>query len=374
MAKEQNESRIVKKYLFYIQSMIGGGAERVMSILINTYANEGVEVCLATNTSLPFAYEIDSRVHIIDMYKSDIPVTRSPFNKIKRHLWKYCNIRTIAKEVAPDVVISFVTALNNDVILALLGTHIPVIVSEHTNVKRSIPSKTKVLRRLLYPFANAITVLTRHDYKIWRSKYRNVVYMPNPCDKSESIVPFEERNKTVLAVGRVNIWHIKGFDILLKSWGIICEKHKDWQLQIAGTTDEKSLAVLEQIASDSCCTNYSFLGFRRDIKELMAKSSVFVLSSRTEGLPMVLIESMGAGCCCVATDCVTGPNEIIRNSVSGLLTEEGNVVDLAEKLDKVISNKQLRESLSKQGPKSIEKYSIKRVMGRWRILLNKISC
>lgn len=346
----------------------------MMSILINSFVDEGIDVYLATNTSLPFAYEIDKRVHIIDMYKNDIPVTRSPINKVRRHLWKYNRIRAIAKEVSPDVAISFVTALNNDVILALLGKHIPVVVSEHTNVLREIPRKTKVLRRLLYPFASAITVLTRHDYKIWRSRFKNVVYMPNPSDICKSIIPNNERNKIVLAVGRVNMWYIKGFDILLKSWGKICEKHKEWQLQIAGATDEKSLAELESVANDSCCTNYLFLGFRKDIKVLMANSSIFVLSSRTEGLPMVLIEAMSAGCCCVATDCVTGPNEIIRNSISGLLVEDRNVDDLAEKLEEVISNEQLRESLSKQGPKSIEQYSIKRVKGRWDILLKKINC
>lgn len=362
----------MKKYLFYIQSMIGGGAERVMSTLINSYSNRGVDVFLATNTALPFAYDIDKEVHVIDMYKNDIPVTHSPLNKLKRHFWKYRRIRSIAKEVSPDVAISFVTALNNDVILALLGTHIPVVVSEHTNVNREIPRKTSVLRRLLYPFAKTVTVLTRHDYKIWRTTFKNVVYMPNPCDISETITPFEERDKTVLAVGRVNMWQIKGFDILLKSWGLICDKYRDWQLHIAGATDDKSLAVLEQIADESCCSNYRFLGFRKDIKKLMAKSSVFVLSSRTEGLPMVLIEAMGAGCCCVAFDCVTGPSEIIVDGISGLLAQERDHRDLASKMDIVISNEQRRLSLSKNAPSSVVKYSTERVLRRWSILFNKL--
>ena len=344
----------------------------MMSTLINTYANNGIDAFLATNTSLPFAYEIDKRVHVIDMYKNDIPVTRSPFNKLKRHLWKYRKIRSIAKDVSPDVAISFVTALNNDVILALLGSRIPVVVSEHTNINRAIPLKTKTLRRLLYPFASAITVLTRHDYKIWHNKYKNVVYMPNPCGKSETIVPSEEREKTVLAVGRVNMWHIKGFDILLKSWGRICDKHRDWQLQIVGATDNQSLDTLEKVANESGCVNYSFLGFRKDIKELMADSSVFVLSSRTEGLPMVLIEAMGAGCCCVAADCVTGPREIIMDSVSGLLAKANDVEDLANKMDCVLSNDGLRMSLSAKAPKSIDRFSIERVISRWNILLTKI--
>ena len=352
--------------------MIGGGAERVMSTLINSYSNEGIEVFLATNTELPFAYEIDKRVHIIDMYKNGIPVTQSLINKVKRHLWKYKRLRAIAKKVSPDVVISFVTALNNDVILALLGTHIPVVVSEHTNVHRKIPCKTKVLRRILYPFASAVTVLTRHDYKIWRSKYRNVVYMPNPCDRNVSIVPFEKRNKIILAIGRVNMWHIKGFDLLLKSWGMICEKHKDWQLQIVGATDDKSLTELERIACDNNCSNYRFLGFRKDIKELMSTSAVFVLSSRTEGLPMVLIEAMAAGCCCVATDCVTGPSEIISDGRSGLLSKAENYSDLAFKMDQVLSDKQERLSLSKNAPSSVVKFSTERVLRRWSILFKKL--
>ena len=362
----------MKKYLFYIQSMIGGGAERVMSTLVNAFVGEGIEVYLSTNTSLPFAYEIDSRVHIIDMYKNDMPVTHSLLNKARRHIWKYKRIRSIAKEVAPDVAVSFVTALNNDVILSLIGTGIPVVVSEHTNINRNIPRKTKILRKLLYPLATAITVLTRHDYRIWHKQYKNVVYMPNPCDRTDLVVSPNERNKTVLAVGRVNMWRVKGFDMLLRSWGKICHERPEWRLQIAGAIDDSSLTTLEEIATNANCINYSFLGFRKDIKELMSASAVFVLSSRAEGLPMVLIEAMGSGCCCVATDCVTGPKEIIEHSVSGLLTKDKDVEDLAEKLNQVMSDEHLRYKLSRKAPETVARYSTERVINRWNILLSKI--
>ena len=159
--------------------------------------------------------------------------------------------------------------------------------------------------------------------------------MPNPCDTIEDVTPYNERRKNVLAIGRVNMWQIKGFDILLKSWGMVCSKYPQWTLQIAGATDETSLKVLESVAEKANCTNYEFLGFRHDVKQLMSTSAIFVLSSRTEGLPMVLIEAMNASCCCVASNCETGPSDIIKNKFSGLLAEANNVEDLANKMDEV---------------------------------------
>ncbi len=358
--------------LFYSQSMLGGGAERVMSTLVNYYAHNGDNVYLATNTSLPIAYEIDNRVNVIDMYKNEIAVTRSPFNRIRRHLWKYKRIRSIAKMVSPDVAISFITSLNNDVIFSLLGTRIPVIVSEHTNINRHIPRKTFLIRKVMYPFATVITVLTRRDYNQWRSKYRNLVYMPNPCEINWNVTPCVNRRKTVLAVGTVNSWQIKGFDILLNSWGLICSKHPQWTLQIAGTVDESSLTFLEGVAQQAGCINYEFLGFRNDVRQLMLTSGVFVLSSRTEGLPMVLIEAMNAGCCCVASNCETGPSEIIKNNVSGLLAETNSAIDLASKLDQVLSDEDLRSFLSSNAPASVARFSVERIIRRWNVLLGKI--
>ena len=107
-----------------------------------------------------------------------------------------------------------------------------------------------------------------------------------------------------------------------------------------------------------------FLGFRSDIQELMAQSSVFCLSSRVEGLPMVLIEAMSQGCCCVAFDCITGPNEIIKMDC-GVLVKNQDIDDLANQLARVMSSMELRSEYGLNAPNAVQQFSNNRVNKRW---------
>lgn len=360
------------KILFYISSLMGGGAERVLVTLANELVKQKKSVYIVTYNQGDPDYIISSDIKRINVFNGKEPKqTNSVTSKIKRCIWKFRRIREISKSISPDVIISFITNVNNDVIFSHIGSKIPIIVCEHTNVLRSYSRKTTLYRKLLYPFASAITVLTRHDYNIWKNKYKQVVYMPNPISVDEKYNGLSERKKVVLAAGTVSSWRIKGFDNLLRSWGLICNKYPDWKLCIAGKKDEQSMKYLKEIANENNCINVDFLGFRKDIFNLMSSSAVFCLSSRTEGLPMVLIEAMHLSCCCVAFDCITGPREIIRKD-SGLLAKNQDILDLSRKLETVIKDDSLREYFAINSPNSVKNYSLERIMIRWQILLEKI--
>lgn len=359
------------RILFFINSLGGGGAERVLVTLANELSKRGKDVFIAIFNDREAAYELSPKIKILNISNNTRIKKRTIFDKIYSRINKFRNIRNVAKNISPDIVISFITNVNNDVIFSLLGTKIPVIVSEHTNVLRSYSKKTTFYRMLIYPFATAITVLTRHDYNIWKKKYRQVVYMPNPTSVTEIYKDITNREKIVLAVGTVTSWKIKGFDNLLRCWGMICNDFPDWKLCIAGKYNDASLQYLQEIIKESKCKNVEFLGFRRDIHKLMQSSAIFCLSSRVEGLPMVLIEAMNSSCCCVAFDCITGPREIIKNN-SGLLVKNQDIEDLAKKLSIVMKDDCLREYYASNAPNSVSNFALKRVINRWQILLDKI--
>lgn len=356
------------KLLFYIHGITGGGAERVLSSLVNELANRGdYLITLATNTNESFAYSIDNKVKIVNLYENTL--NKSPMLKsvqIRR------NIRIIAKKENPDIIIVFMSSLGCSVIASTLGLKIPIIISEHTNVSRFLGYAHEIRRRVFYPLANCITVLTRYDLKAWRNKVKNAVYMPNPISFSGSHSSITHRNKVVLAVGRVNQWDIKGFDNMIKCWAVLCKEFPDWKLQIAGDASEDAKRYLELLADALGAVNIDFLGFRTDVNQLMQKSAVFCLSSRVEGLPMALIEAMNAGCCCVSFDVVTGPREIITDNYSGLIAKNQDNDDLIDKLRCVMANDTLRNTLASHAPLSVEKYSINRIVNRWEILFRKI--
>lgn len=357
---------------FIINGLTGGGAERVLVTLANRFVSDGKQVSIViTDTLAPCAYELDNRVRLVYMLNNRPPVKKNIFNKIHRHLWYYYAIRKSVVQEKTDIAISFLTAQNVDSIKALFGTGIPLIVSEHSNVDRVYSKSITRNRKLFYPFASAITVLTRNDYEKWRNTYKNVYYLTNPIE-IERTENFNERRKNVIAVGRVKQWDIKGFDTLLSCWKDVKGQCPGWDLEIIGDYDDKAIQSLSEVVGCNVTEIASFLGFRTDVKEYMSRSSVFCLSSRVEGMPMALLEAMSKGCCCVAFDCVTGPSEIIEDHKNGLLVENQNLEELRLSLLEVVRNEKMRLEYSLSAPNVISKYSLDSITGQWYSLFNKI--
>lgn len=359
------------KILFFSSALTGGGAERVLTIVANALVDNGHQVYIATDLRYPIAFSIDKRVQLENYRKKD-PKLFGSLQSI-RLLSMLRQMRKLTTSIKPDVVVSFQTSMNIFTLLSLIGKNFPVIVCEHTNVRRKIPMSK--LRPIFYPFASAVTVLTKSDYLYCRNNWRNknVVYMPNPYIVKELSNNSATRENVILAVGRVNSWKVKGFDNLIKCWSTIWNKHKNWKLRIVGKYDDDSLNYLYNIIKQTNCGNVEFLGFRSDIDELLRTSKVFVLSSRAEGLPMSLLEAMAAGCCCVSYDVVTGPNEIISDGVDGILVDNQNLEQLSHSLDEVMTDDNLLNKLAKHAPSALNRYSLERVMRRWYLLFSKVT-
>lgn len=348
--------------------MGGGGAQRVLWSLANYLnSNLGCDVSVATNLSKSIAYPFEDNINLIDLEKGI-----NNKKGIRHYIHLIILIKKIYKEVAPDLVISFQRGMNGMVLSSLLCTKAKIVCSEHNFYLRKYGFVEDTMKKLFYWRSNAVTVLTRNDLKICKDKKNtNIVYMPNPLQ--QIVVNSTTRNKVVLAVGVVDRWETKGFDLLIKAWSKICYKHPEWSLKIAGKGSDKSFEFLRDLVQSNNCINVEFLGFRTDISKIMQESAVFALSSRFEGLPMALLEAMQAGCCCVSFDCETGPNEIIRNETDGLLVPALDVDKFSEALDKVMNNQALRENFSDRAQKSVlDKYSGDYVMNRWNILFSKL--
>lgn len=347
------------KLLFCISSMRGGGAERVMSIICNKLIERGYDVYLATNMQLPILYDIDKKVNVLDIY---VPRTR---NKIK-NAYKYRKrIREVVKQINPDIIITFVWPLNVIVLLATLGLSIPVIASEHSTFDKKKSLYESFVRFYINRLADKVTVLTSFDYKYLGERLPRKTIIPNPVSYEISN-DFSVREKNVLAVGNLNRWYIKGFDNLIRVWRDISPLYPDWTLDIAGNGNEASVNTLKKMAQDNnVLSTVRFIGFQKEIDSIMKKSSIFVLSSRYEGLPMVLAEAMSQGCACVSFDCKAGPAEIMTNNISGLLVKDQDLKDMKNSLINLINDEDLRNQLSIEGRKEVEKFNSEIIVDRW---------
>jgi len=361
------------KLLFYIHGLSSGGAERVLVTLANHFVERGDEVTISCAVEQGVCFDVDSRVKIFDHRQGCYDTSLRKKYALFRFIQTLRNMRRIEKEMKPDVAISFITTFNIYTIFCLLFRRVPVIVSEHTHVGVKLPLREYIGRELTYPLANAITVLTRHDYLLWKKRYRGVVRMPNPCESLSDVSDGPEiKEKVVLAAGRVTSWHLKGFDNLIKSWCKICNEFPEWKLQIAGSLDDDSSIVLMDIVKQNNGKNVELLGFRSDVYDLMSKSEIYVLSSRREGLPMTLIEAMSKGCCCVSFDVETGPADIIVHNKNGLLVKNQSVEELSKALSLVMSDDNLRKQLSENAPEGVQSFEVWNIIKRWDILFKKL--
>lgn len=360
------------RILFFINRFAGGGAERVMATLANNLVKRGHEIYIDFDTDFESAYKLDSRIIFLN-YQKRWKSTKVYNYKVLRFIKKLHLIRETVKTVEPACVVSFVTEINGPVLLATIGLDVPKVVSEHTRIYGFNNNwKNKLIKTIIYRFSDVVTVLTRHDYKLWK-KYGNVVYMPNPIELCIDDINVESKENIVLGVGRIDDYKVKGLDTLLQCWSRVCLEFPDWRLFVAGDGSEQSKTELQQINEELQNQNVYFLGFRKDIDTIMRNSSVFILPSRVEGLPMGLIEAMNQKCCCISFDVPTGPAEIIQNKYSGELIENQNIEALSNSLREVMSNKQLREYYSSNAQNSIKKFSVDNIIRRWEILFNVLT-
>lgn len=349
-------------------SLGGGGAERVAALLATGFSRKNHQVYLITNLLEKIDYKIADQVTLLQLS----PKTSNKYMKWSGAipmLRKYINI------YSPDVIIGIMEVCTLAGKLAAIGKNIPVIMTEHNAFERPAYKPLSVYEKISKFYINklydCVTVLTEADKKVIGNKLKKVYVMPNPL----AIAPcseISEKKKKVLAVGRFD-WFYKGFDLLIKAWGVISIKYPEWTLEIAGTGDNQSTMFLNKLIEENGVANSAkLIGFQNDVKSMYRESSIFVLSSRYEGFGLVLIEAMSQGCACVACDYEGRQREIIKEDDEGIICSPDNVDDLVQAIQKLISDELYREILQQNAVKRASQYELMKIMERWEELLKTV--
>ena len=345
-----------------------GGAERVGVMLANGLSVSH-SVYLISNTLEEPTYEVESSVQLL-------PLFSSISSKIDKWASTLPNIRKYAKTYQPDVIIGVMETCSLVSKLATIGLGIPIIMTEHNAFER--PKNTPLTKWQIITkfYINklycCVTILTEADKEFIGLRLKNTVVMPNPLFLTP-IIKSPVKDKIVLAAGRIDDWHCKGFDILLKAWGTIAKQYPDWTLEIAGDGRKVDLELLQNIVRKSEVENQvKFLGYQKNIVDRYKQSAVFVLSSRYEGFGLVLIEAMSQGCACVACDFKGRQREIIRNDSEGLVCVPNDVDALALAIKKMIDDDMYRQKVQKAAIERSKYYTMDKTIRRWEKLLKRL--
>lgn len=348
------------RIIFFVASLYGGGMERIAA-LIASHLVQQHQVIVADFSDNKKTYPIDPQVEIIDIRpQSPIRV----FHPMERVL----NIKKTIKTVNPDIIISFSASLNAKVLTANRRLKKKIIVSERTTVSRSLNRKAEYARKKLYPLADCVVYVTKEDYD-HSPHVTNKTYIYNPLTL-EPYDSYENREKSIIAIGGLNRWHVKGFDLLLDAWRKVCHNYPEWCLEFLGK--DVPSPIKDSVEKYKIEKQVHFLGRSDDIQSVLRRKSVYVLSSRNEGFPNSLIEAMSQGCACLAFDCQTGPKEIITDGVNGLLVENGSVEDLTQKLKNLLTDERLRKTLSKNAVEKVERFNKETIMNQWDELIETV--
>ena len=363
------------------------GMERVLTIKANYLAEKlGYDVCiiLTDGKGEPSYFPLSNKIKVIQLDVNidslwKYPIWKRIFLYQKRMLSYKKKLELCLNWLRPDITISLlrreINFINDlkDGSLKMGEIHFGRYKYRELNIS-FLPSSInkwisslwmKQLERKIKKLERFV-VLTNEDASQW-SKLSNVTVIPNPItiDSQEKSLC---TNKQVLVVGRYT--YQKGIDLLIEAWKIVNEKHPDWILNIYGTGDKTAYEnlALKYNLTDSI----NFYHETKDIIKKYSENSVYVLSSRYEGLPLVIIEAMFMGLPCVAFTCPCGPRDIIHHGEDGILCNNGDVYQLAEGICQLIENESLRKTMSNNAIKNIQRYNIDIIMQKWDTLFKEI--
>jgi glycosyltransferase involved in cell wall biosynthesis len=358
-----------------ISTLGAGGAERVLTTMAAWWAGRGVAVQVLTLASAQAQsfYELHPAVQVQGL--GVLAESRGVLQGLANNIVRVRRLRDAIRQFAHGPVISFGTETNCLVLLAGMGLGKRLIVSERCD-PRYIPQRRlwRLARRLLYPFASAVVVQSR-DAACFFDLGRPPVVVPNPVpalsvdeetsghgSAAESIpAPF------VAAMGRLTAQ--KGFDLLIKAFAAVATNHPAWSLVILG--EGPSRRSLETMLEREGLVGRVFLpGLITAPARVLARSELFVLSSRFEGFPNALCEAMCCGLPVIATDCPSGPRDIVRPGVDGYLTPCDDVHALATALDTLMGDPERRRELAARAKEVVSRFSLDNIMARWDAVID----
>lgn len=394
MSNQATPPQSPRRLGLFMHAITSGGAERVMTTLANAWAQRGWEIHLVTlddGKPAPF-YPLDPQIHhhplgVTRRSATSLAVEarigpgggiewlrRSKVGTLWNLLRRLRTIRQALRDLPVEAIISFIDQTNVMAILALAGTGRPLIVSERIDpAHHRIGWFFATLRALTYPFADRLVVQGPRIRDRFRGPVRRRIrIIPNPVPipalRAEPGRPVNGRF-TLAAVGR--LVPQKGFDLLLQAFGTLAALHPDWDLKIYGEGPERGNLEF-RVSEAGLGGRVSMPGAIQNLSQDLANAHLFVLSSRFEGFPNALCEAMALGLPCVAFDCPSGPSEILRSGLDGLLVPPGDTAGLVSALDQCMGDLDLRCRYGIRAMEVVDRFSLDRIRAQWEDCLAEV--
>ena len=300
-----------------------------------------------------------------------------PSKLISSNDWRYKNF-SLLTDVA---LFRFLASVNDGILIGtrpglnlliarLVPDHVVRVGQDHVNLSSYLPSLREQMK-VAYPRLDLVSALTDAT----ADRYRQMLKGAVPVEVFPNAVPdvnghrADPDAKVVVAAGRLTSQ--KGFDRLLPVWSDVVAEHPDWKLRIFGDGRDRE-ALERQIEELGIGDSAELAGFTRRLHEEFSHASLYVLSSREEGFPMVLIEAMGMGLAPVSVDCRTGPRDIITDGVDGYVVPQNNREALGAAISELMSDAAKRRAFGEAARGVAHRYDPRVIAERWERTLAEL--
>jgi len=359
----------MKRTIVLVQSGLGaGGAEKIVNLIAKHRIEKGDDVHVLAIYGKPedSYFEYPPQVQVHTLYKNnDDSESKS---RIKATFAKVKWLRSTFRKIQPDLILSFLTKINFICACALLYSEIPFLVSERNNPNQQRSGRIwRILLKLTFKKADHIIMQTQGAMSILSANARKkAVIIPNPSLANNQAVTPKNISTDIVAVGRLT--QQKGFDVLIAAIEIVSKKFPAIHLTIWGEGNERK--TLENLVTlKNLDKNISLPGNTKTPMEWINSAKIFILPSRYEGFPNVLVEAMSAGMAAIATDCPWGPADMIADGKNGLLVPVENPIVLSQAIETLLNSPKLQEALGKAATEKLDAFSENKVLDMWDSIL-----
>lgn len=352
-------------FLSYDMSIIGG-IESVTASLVNALCDKYEVHLVSVCGDKPSAYKLDERIKYI-CFKSGEQRLRNMRIANKNKLADYINSNQI------DVVFSQGTYAGFILSAVRFSVKAKLVFCDHGALINQWNEKSTVFVRLISSILHHKTVtLTKQNMHDYRRRFlipeRRISVIPNWISDD---VAFSDKydidSKRIISAGRFG--KEKGFDMLVKAFAPVAEKHPDWHLDIYGD-GEMTDTVKGLIEDYNIGENVHLMGMCSNLAEKYKEYSMYVLPSYREGLPLVLLEAKANRLPIVSFDIMTGPREIVRDGIDGILVAPYDLEEMGNAICSLIENEDLRSSMSLKSQENIYKFSKTAILKQWCDLID----
>lgn len=366
-----------KKILFHINSLGKGGAERVVSVLSQYFAEDGYQVVIVTLWRAGEEYELSKAVRRIDL--GELAAGRLGGRRLLA-LRRFTDLRSVIRREQPGIVISFCVKANFRSAFAMLGMRTPLLVSVRNDPKTDYAPHAGATKWMEKKACGCVfqTEEARQFFSPAFQKKSRVIWNPidekyllagqkSQIQRTENDKEQDTRLNRIVTVGRIS--RQKNHMLLLRAFCRVRNQFPNMVLQIYG--EEEGSGVKEElesyIADNKLEEQVLFMGQNSSLEKELKDAALFVLPSDYEGMPNALIEAMVLGLPVIATDCPCGGvAALIEDGVSGLLVPVGDENRLAEAMARLLGERGLARSMAENAAKVAEKVSPLRIYKEWK--------